>query len=85
MAVSKPNRRHSRLQLAPDLAYRAARSKLGDSDGEDADQENPLQEYLDDGGLQQLSTLHNKYEAIKQQVFKGSSPLVRLLAYPGYV
>ena len=58
--------------MAPDLVYRSAWNDLGDSgEEEDGAEESPLQDYLDDGGLQQLSTLHNKYEAIKQQVFRG--------------
>ena len=59
--------------MAPDLVYRTARTVCIGSDDEGDEEESPLQEYLDDGGLQQLSTLHKKYEAIKLQVFKGGS------------
>ncbi|KAF0308877.1 snRNA-activating protein complex subunit 1 [Amphibalanus amphitrite] len=61
-------------ELAPDLLHRSAKTDAGDEDaGDELEEESPLQEYLEDGGLQQLSTLHTKYEAIKQQLFKGAN------------
>ncbi|XP_037077169.1 snRNA-activating protein complex subunit 1-like [Pollicipes pollicipes] len=61
-------------EMAPELRHRWVMDQLGEErEAPDVEEPSPVLEYLEDGGLQQLSTLHEKYEAIKRELFQGAA------------